>query len=64
MESCFSVTFLDLGLMKGAKIQTSASLLLLLQRLTRDAVRFALNGQSAAFQGDIKSVDENLQAEI
>lgn len=48
--------------LEGAKIQTSASLLLLLQRLTRDAVRFALNGQSAAFQGDIKSVDENLQA--
>ena len=49
--------------LKGAKIQTSALLLLVLQRLTRDAVRFTLTGQGAAFQADIKFVDENLQAE-
>lgn len=48
--------------LEGAKIQTSALLLLKLQHLTRDAVRFALNGQSAPFQADIKAVDENLQA--
>ena len=61
------MTFRDFpfnGLLRGAKIQTSALLLLKLQHLTRDAVRFALNGQSAPFQADIKAVDENLQAEI
>ena len=49
------------ALVPGAKIQLASSSLALLQRLTRDAVRWSVNGRGAAIQVEMARLEQNME---